>query len=132
MKNEIENRKKTDSNEWLERNVNDIVTVGITEHAVQLLGDIVYVELPIVGSFVNVGEEVVVLESSKAATESCSPLSGYIVEVNSELIENPYLMNDDPHYSGWLYKIKMSDQSQYDMLDDYFVTKDCDSENLVQ
>lgn len=107
--------KFTEEHEWL-RPEDDLVVVGITEHATTQLGDIVFVELPDVGTTVTKDEEVVVIESVKAASDIMSPLDGEIVEVNTALADNPALANDDAIGAGWFFKIKPSDPSQ---MDDY-------------
>ena len=96
----------TDSHEWVRRD-GDIATVGITKKACVEIGEIVYIELPKVGQSVQKGEEVVILESTKAAIDSYAPLSGVIAEVNSELIANPGLINTDPEVRGWLYRLQI-------------------------
>jgi glycine cleavage system H protein len=105
--------KFTEEHEWL-RPEDDIVVVGITEHATSQLGDIVFVELPEVGTTVTKDEEVVVIESVKAASDIMSPIDGEIVEVNTALADNPALANDDAIGAGWFFKIKPSDPSQMD------------------
>lgn len=105
--------KFTEEHEWL-RLEDDVVVVGITEHATSQLGDIVFVELPEVGTTVTKDEEVVVIESVKAASDIMSPLDGEIVEVNTALADNPSLANEDAIGDGWFFKIKPSDPSQMD------------------
>ena len=97
--------KFTETHEWLELN-DGIAVVGVTEHAQKELGDIVYVELPKPGKHVNAGEEISVLESTKAAADVYSPISGTILEVNEILSEKPELINQSPEANGWLFKIK--------------------------
>lgn len=105
--------KFTEEHEWL-RPEGDIVVVGITEHATTQLGDIVFVELPDVGTTVTKDEEIVVIESVKAASDIMAPIDGEIVEVNSALADNPALANEDAIGAGWFFKIKPSDESQMD------------------
>lgn len=105
--------KYTEEHEWL-RTDGDVVVVGITEHATTQLGDIVFVELPEVGTEVAKDDEVVVIESVKAASDIGAPIDGVIVEVNSALADNPALANEDPLGEGWFFKIKPSDSSQMD------------------
>lgn len=107
--------KFTEEHEWL-RLEDDIVVVGITEHATTQLGDIVFVELPEVGTTVTKDEEVVVIESVKAASDITAPIDGEITEVNTALADNPALANEDAIGAGWFFKIKPSDPSQ---MDDY-------------
>ena len=95
----------TDSHEWLKRE-KEGVTVGITKKASKELGEIVYIELPKVGQRVKKGEEVVVLESTKAAVDSYAPIDGTVIEVNHQLMQEPGLVNSDPENSGWLYRLK--------------------------
>ncbi|UWR25102.1 glycine cleavage system protein GcvH [Sulfitobacter sp. S223] len=109
--------KFTEEHEWL-RPEGDIVVVGITEHATTQLGDIVFVELPEVGTVVTKDEEVVVIESVKAASDITAPIDGEIVEVNTALADNPGLANEDAVGAGWFFKIKPSDPSQLDSLMD--------------
>jgi len=94
----------TDSHEWL-RKEKEGVTVGITKKASKELGEIVYIELPKVGQVVKKGEEIVVLESTKAAVDSYAPVDGTVVEINNRLIQEPGLINSDPENSGWLYRL---------------------------
>jgi len=84
-----------------------IVTMGITEHAQEQLGDIVFVELPNVGQEVSRGEEVIVIESVKAAGEIHAPLSGVITEINEHLVESPETVNEDPTGAGWFFKLRI-------------------------
>lgn len=105
--------KYTEEHEWLETE-GDIVTVGITEHATEQLGDLVFVELPEVGATVTKDDEIVVIESVKAASDIRAPLDGEIVEVNEALTDNPALVNEDPLSGGWFFKIRPSDPSQMD------------------
>lgn len=109
--------KYTEEHEWL-RVEGDVVVVGITEHASEQLGDIVFVELPEEGTEVAKDEEVVVIESVKAASDILAPLDGEIVEVNDVLADNPALVNDDPLGEGWFFKMKIEDLSVLDELMD--------------
>ena len=105
--------KYTEEHEWL-RSEDDLVVVGITEHATTQLGDIVFVELPEVGSTVTKDDEIVVIESVKAASDILAPLDGEIVEINDALVENPALANEDAIGEGWFFKIRPSEPSQMD------------------
>ena len=107
--------KFTEEHEWL-RVEGDVVVVGITEHAATALGDVVFVELPEAGTAVVKDDEVVVIESVKAASDIMAPIDGEIVEVNEALADNPSLVNEDPMGEAWFFKIKASDLSQ---MDDY-------------
>lgn len=108
--------KFTRTHEWLESNSEGIMTIGITEHAQQLLGDMVFVELPEEGDEVAAGEEFGVVESVKAASDVYAPISGVVVAVNQRVSENPALVNSDPYGAGWLVKIKANDPSELDHL----------------
>ncbi|MEM9063783.1 MAG: glycine cleavage system protein GcvH [Pseudomonadota bacterium] len=105
--------KFTEEHEWL-RSEGDIVVVGITEHATTQLGDLVFVELPGVGAEVKKDDEVVVIESVKAASDILAPLDGEIVEVNEAIVEEPESVNADPLGKGWFFKMKPSDPGQMD------------------
>lgn len=107
--------KYTEEHEWLLKE-GDLVVVGITEHAAEQLGDVVFVELPETGTEVARDDDVVVIESVKAATEIVAPLDGEIVEVNEALAENPSMVNEDAQGEAWFFKIRPSDLSP---MDDY-------------
>jgi glycine cleavage system H protein len=105
--------KYTDDHEYL--NVDgDVATIGITKHAQEQLGDVVFVELPEVGKQVAKGDEAAVVESVKAAAEVYAPVSGEVVEANGDLEGNPGLVNEDPEGAAWFMKIKLSDASELD------------------
>jgi glycine cleavage system H protein len=108
--------KFTDSHEWIEMETENIARVGITSYAQKELGDIVYVELPIVQKQVNARQEVAVLESTKAAADVYSPVTGTIVEVNAKLSQTPELVNQSPEQEGWIYKVRLSDPAELDLL----------------
>ena len=105
--------KYATSHEWA-RLDGDIITVGITDHAQEALGDLVFVELPEVGDSVNAGDEAGVVESVKAASDIYAPVSGEVVEINPALEDTPELINSDPYGEGWMYKIKVSDLAELD------------------
>ena len=107
--------KFTEEHEWL-RVEGDEVVVGITIHAAEQLGDVVFVELPEVGTTVSKDDEVVVIESVKAASDILAPIDGEIMEVNEILADEPGKVNEDAIGDGWFFKIKASDPSQ---MDDY-------------
>jgi glycine cleavage system H protein len=109
--------KYTEDHEWL-RVEGDLVVVGITEHASEQLGDVVFVELPEVGGTVSSGDEIVVIESVKAASDIRAPLDGEIVEVNGDVADNPGLVNEDPTGKAWFFKMKVADMSKLDGLMD--------------
>lgn len=104
------------SHEWLRQEEDGTITVGITHHAQDLLGDIVYVELPEVGSNVEVDAEIAVVESVKAASDVYAPIAGEIIEVNEALVDAPETVNEDPYGEGWFFKIKPTNPSDYDGL----------------
>ena len=110
-------RKYTESHEWALLK-GDTATIGISDFAQKELGDIVYVELPEVGDHAQAGESLGMLESVKASSDFYSPLSGEIVEVNSELESQPELINQNAFEEGWIAKIKISDKSEMDSLMD--------------
>ena len=99
-------KKFSKKHEWVSLD-GETATVGITKHATEMLGDIVFVELPQKGISFEQGKDVAVIESVKAASEIYSPASGEIIETNALLEENPEIINDDPLNAGWLYKIKI-------------------------
>ena len=105
--------KYIEEHEWL-RVEGDVVVVGITDYATEQLGDVVFVELPEVGTTVTKDEEIVVIESVKAASDILAPIDGEIVEVNEALVDNPAMTNEDATGNGWFFKIKASDPSQMD------------------
>jgi glycine cleavage system H protein len=107
--------KYTEDHEWL-RVEGDLVVVGITEHAATQLGDVVFIELPEVEAMVAQGDEVVVIESVKAASDILAPVDGEIVEVNDKLADKPGLVNEDPLGAAWFFKLKVDDLS---VLDDF-------------
>ena len=96
----------TESHEWVRANDDGTVTVGITDHAQHLLGDLVFVEIPEIGRPVAAAESCVVVESVKAASDVFSPLDGVIVEVNEALADDPELINHDPYGEGWIFRLK--------------------------
>ena len=107
--------KYTEEHEWLLKE-GDTVTVGITEHAASELGDLVFIELPEQGIKVEKDQEIVVIESVKAASDIMAPLNGEIVEVNAAIVENPTLVNEDPTGEAWFFKMKLDKPDEYDDL----------------
>ena len=97
-----------ETHEWVRPQEDGIVTVGITDHAQHLLGDLVFVELPEIGRVVAAAESCAVVESVKAASDVYSPVDGVIVEVNELLADNPELINEDPYGEGWIMRVKTS------------------------
>lgn len=108
--------KYVTSHEWLKLEDDGIITVGITDHAQDLLGDVVFVELPEVGRTVSADEEIAVVESVKAASDVYAPIAGEIVEINDELVDSPELANEDPYGKAWFFKIKPTNVTDYDDL----------------
>lgn len=111
-----EDLKYTKEHEWIRDNGDSTMTVGITDHAQDELGDLVFVELPEAGRRVASGEACAVIESVKAASDIYSPLAGEVVEINPVLSDAPETINDDPYSAGWLFKLRPSDTSQLDDL----------------
>ncbi|NNM81078.1 MAG: glycine cleavage system protein GcvH [Burkholderiales bacterium] len=109
------NLKYTASHEWARREEDGTVTVGITDHAQGLLGDMVYVESPEIGRTVSRGEECAVVESVKAASDVYAPISGEIVAINEELDGSPEKINEDA-YSAWMFRIQPSDPAELESL----------------
>ncbi|MEM6385971.1 MAG: glycine cleavage system protein GcvH [Pseudomonadota bacterium] len=105
--------KYTEDHEWL-RVEGDLIVVGITEHAAEQLGDVVFVELPEAETQVSKGDDAVVIESVKAASDIVAPVDGEIVEVNDALADNPGLVNEDPLGGAWFFKIKVEDVTEVD------------------
>jgi glycine cleavage system H protein len=105
----------TDSHEWIKVE-GDVGTVGITAHAKKELGEIVFLQLPDIGREVTVGENVVILESTKAAADIYSPVSGQIVAVNDAVRNAPDLLNQSPEDIGWLFQIRLSNLQELDAL----------------
>ncbi|CDL87832.1 MULTISPECIES: glycine cleavage system protein GcvH [Xenorhabdus] len=104
--------KYTESHEWIRSEGNGEYTVGITEHAQQLLGDMVFVDLPEIGAVINSGDDCAVVESVKAASDIYAPLSGEVIAVNPALEGSPELVNSEPYNEGWLFRIKVTDESE--------------------
>ena len=108
--------KYASSHEWVRNEGDGTFTVGISEHAQELLGDMVFVELPEVGDAVDAGEDCAVAESVKAASDIYAPISGEIVAINEELEDAPETVNSDAYGDGWLFRIKASDESELENL----------------
>ena len=107
----------TSSHEWLRVEDDGLVSVGISDHARELLGDLVFVELPEVGTDFVAGDECCVVESVKAASDVYMPISGEIIEVNEALTDEPEIINTSPYDSGWLFKVKPSANEIDDLMD---------------
>ena len=99
------------SHEWIRLSDDNVVVVGISDHAQEQLGDIVFVELPSIGDSVVSGDEAAVVESVKAASEVYSPFTGEVIEINEALEDSPELVNSSPYDDGWFFKLKVSDEN---------------------
>ena len=106
----------SESHEWVRKENDTTVTVGITDYAQELLGDVVFVELPQVGHTLSKGQEAGVVESVKAASDIYAPISGKVLETNSELASEPSLVNTDPYTRGWLFKLELTQSEELEML----------------
>ncbi|MGE5386518.1 MAG: glycine cleavage system protein GcvH [Betaproteobacteria bacterium] len=107
--------KYTPTHEWLRREADGTVTVGITDHAQEALGDLVFIELPAVGTFFPAGKELAVVESVKAASDVYAPLAGSVVEVNDSVADAPESVNRDA-YANWLFRMKPENTADFDAL----------------
>jgi glycine cleavage system H protein len=110
------NLRYNDSHEWVLDNGDGTVTIGITDHAQEALGDVVFVELPEVGRTLDKGEEFGVIESVKAASDLYAPLAGEIVEVNEALEDAPETVNESPYENGWIMKVRVEDVAAVEAL----------------
>ncbi|WP_375748272.1 glycine cleavage system protein GcvH [Vibrio sp. HN007] len=108
--------KFADSHEWVKDNGDGTVTIGISDHAQKMLGDVVFVDLPDVEDEVEAGEGFSLVESVKAASDIYAPVTGEIVEINEELEDSPELVNEEPYEGGWIAKVKMSDPEELENL----------------
>jgi len=108
----------TESHEWVSIEDNSNARIGITDHAQEALGDLVFVELPSVGDEISQGDPCAVVESVKAASDIYAPLSGVVVAVNEELESDPALINADPYGDGWLFELELIDTEELDGLKD--------------
>ncbi len=118
MSNVPSDLKYISSHEWIRVEDDGTVTIGITDHAQELLGDVVYVELPEIDSEVALEDEIAVVESVKAASDIYAPLSGTIIAVNDALEDAPETVNSSPYDDGWMFKMKPSEPSEIDGLID--------------
>ena len=117
-------KKYTKEHEWVEVD-GDTATVGITNHAQESLGDIVFIDLPTVGKEVKSNEELCVIESVKAASDIYAPIDGEVIEINNNLNDDASIINQDPEKDGWIFKMKIADPSQYNnlmTLDEYLAS----------
>ena len=104
--------KYTASHEWVRSEPDGAITTGITDHAQQALGDLVFIELPQVGRTLKAGEACAVVESVKAASDVYAPISGEVLEVNEAIVSEPALVNSDAGGSAWFFKLKIADQNE--------------------
>lgn len=116
MSNTPDNLLYASSHEWARKLDNDVIEVGISDYAQESLGDVVYVELPEVGTQVSAKEECCAVESVKAASDIYAPVSGEVLEVNETLDDEPELLNDSPYENGWIFRIKASNLSELEDL----------------
>lgn len=108
--------KYTESHEWISVEADGTVRIGITDHAQEALGDLVFVELPSVEDTMDQGDPCAVVESVKAASDIYAPITGEVVAINEELEDNPGVINSDPYGDGWLFQVNPSDLSELDGL----------------
>jgi len=118
MSNVPQELKYTNSHEWVLAGDDGQVTIGITDHAQELLGDMVFIELPEIDIELDAGDESAVVESVKAASDVYAPIAGKVVAVNEKLADAPELVNEDPYGEGWMFRLQISDVSELDGLMD--------------
>ena len=111
----MSNKKFSKQHEWVSAE-GDVATIGITKHATEMLGDIVFVELPKNGNNIEKEDQVGVVESTKAANDVYTPISGEVVESNQSIVDDPSKINSDPENEGWFFKLKIKDKSEIDIL----------------
>jgi len=111
----MSNKKFSKQHEWVSVE-GDVATIGITKHAVEMLGDIVFVELPEKGKNVEKEGQAGVVESTKAASDVYTPISGEVVESNQSIVDDPSKINSDPENEGWFFKLKIKNKSEIDAL----------------
>jgi glycine cleavage system H protein len=124
-----DNLKYASTHEWARQDEDGNITVGITDHAQDALGDVVFVELPEVGAVFDAGDEAGVVESVKAASDVYAPVSGEVIEINSKVEDDPETVNAEPYGDGWFYRLKPSDAGELENLmsaEDY--QSQCDNE----
>jgi len=119
--------KYSKTHEWIRKD-DDLYTIGITDHAQTMLGDLVYVELPEPESHLESGQECAVVESVKAAADIYSPISGEVIEINEALLEHPQLVNEDPYGKGWLFRVRPFENEVSHLLNAEQYTKQVASE----
>jgi glycine cleavage system H protein len=108
----------TESHEWVSTEDNGNTRIGITDHAQEALGDLVFVELPVVGDEISQGDPCAVVESVKAASDIYAPVSGRVVAINEDLESDPALINADPYGDGWLFELELIDSEELEGLKD--------------
>jgi len=121
--------KYASSHEWARLESDGTVVIGITDHAQEALGDVVYVELPEEGAGIDAGSEIAVVESVKAASDIYSPVTGEVVEINPALEDQPETINQSPYVDGWLFRVKLSNPDELDDMmnaDEYLLAKEDD------
>ena len=111
----MSNKKFSKQHEWVSVE-GDVATIGITKHATEMLGDIVFVELPKKGKNIKKEDQAGVVESAKAASDVYTPISGEVVESNQSIVDDPSKINSDPENEGWFFKLKIKDKSEIDAL----------------
>ena len=111
----MSNKKFSKQHEWVSVE-GDVATIGITKHATEMLGDIVFVELPVNGKNIEKEDQVGVVESTKAASDIYSPIAGEIVDTNQSIVDDPATVNKDPEGNAWFFKIKIKNKSELDEL----------------
>ncbi len=111
----MSNKKFSKQHEWISSE-GDVATIGITKHATEMLGDIVFVELPKIGNNIEKEDQIGVVESTKAANDVYTPISGEVVERNQSIVDDPSKINSDPENEGWFFKLKIKDKSEIDIL----------------
>ena len=118
MSNIPSHLKYTESHEWVDADENGNARIGITDHAQEALGDLVFVELPTVGDEISQGDPCAVVESVKAASDIYTPVSGRVIAINEELDADPAIINSDPYGDGWLFEIELFDSEELEGLKD--------------
>ena len=111
----MSNKRFSKQHEWVSVE-GDVATIGITKHATEMLGDIVFVELPVKGKNIEKEDQVGVVESTKAASDVYTPISGEVVESNQSIVDDPSKINSDPENEGWFFKLKIKNKSEIDTL----------------
>ncbi len=108
--------KYTSTHEWVAREAEDVLVIGITDHAQKLLGDVVFIELPALGTRITAGKEFGVVESVKAASDLFAPITGEIIAINEALQSNPERINQDAYQAGWMIKMKAAQPADWEQL----------------